>query len=115
MYRAHEEKEDLLLLRDICRRIYGREAKDNSEQVRVYQHLRKLKERGYVKIIKEKEDNNGKKNRYRLTEYGKEWAEEMIRSEYYCDDCGDFKDEEEIIKRPSCPDCGTPVKLKRKN
>ncbi len=97
--------------REITQKLLGK-TPTRSEVVKISHILQKLAGSGRVRVLNDKK-GNGRKHRYSLTENGLNYAKILYKSEWYCSHCQDFK--EEVYKRPTCKDCGTPVRRKKKS
>lgn len=84
-------------------RLKKKKVPDSNDIARTKMTLRRLRDRGFV----ETDENNGQKYHYRLTEQGMETGKMLTETDYYCPHCSEFKDK--VVKKPSCPDCGTGV------
>lgn len=108
-----EEGHDNITSRELTRKNINREP-TNEEANATYMALRRLEKRGFVRVERDNGKKKGGTSKYWLSESGRSIARLVYYSEYYCNECSEFKDEDEVVHKPSCPDCGEVVYRKEK-
>lgn len=92
-------------LRYLARDYFGREPSEKEER-RLYMHLRRMENRGFVRV--EQGENKGGINKYYLTDVGRKVTKIEMKG-YICTSCNEQKDDEEVVKLPTCKECGSKV------